>query len=151
MAKIGRILLLITLAVLIVKVTAAEGFVLLSVTQLLSELSPSEIARTSAYDVVIAYSLSAVVVAAISGLLLFRVAIGKSSRIILAGLVVVGGLLYGTHLAFLFLIGISNQVLNEFAQRLAWESEMGLVILVGLGVLVLWDTRHPQGRSRAGS
>ena len=151
MSRIGRSLFLLALAVLAARIAAVHGLLLVSLTQLISELSPGEIERRTAYEIVITYSVAAFAVECLSGLVLFLEAIGKRSRNVLVTLLVSGGLVYGSHLAFFYLFEISNQVLRQFAQSVAWTSEVGLAVLVGIGALVIWDMIYPRMNSRVGS
>jgi hypothetical protein len=134
---------LFVVAIATVHIAIREVVVLLSIGQLLLELTPAEIARREAYEVIIAFCIVALVLAVATGVLVYR-QVKRRSSVTFASVVSAFALLvYGVHLVFAYAFQISNSVLDDFVEGFAWLSEIGLATVVVLLALSTWSALRP--------
>jgi hypothetical protein len=133
--KVFRVLSLVVAAVLTTKIAVTEAGVGFSLTQLIGELSADEMQRRTAYEVIIGYCVFALAVAAATGWAIYQEARGRSVLKVVRIIAPVATLLYGTHLAFAYLIDLKNPVLAEFVEGFAWLPAIG-VLATGLLIAV---------------
>jgi hypothetical protein len=117
------------------KVVITSGGVLFSVSELIAELSPDESQLLSAYEVVIAYCALALGLALTNGLMTYWEAKRRNTLKLSYVFAPISVLLYGTHLAYVYIFDVSNAVLGEFVEGFAWLPVFGLLVAGTLFVI----------------
>ncbi|MHB8474058.1 MAG: hypothetical protein ACYDC8_14660 [Gammaproteobacteria bacterium] len=139
--KTLRTLALLAAAILATRIAITLVGVLISLSQLIAELSPNELQRMYAYKVIIAYCAMALLLTLAAGMLIYLEAKHRSPLRLTHALAPMALFLYGTHLAYAYVIKSSNVILMEFVKGFSW-----LPILAVLVVVVLLSIGHSEAR-----
>ena len=127
---------LITAAVVTTKIAVTMLGVLISIGELIAELTPDEIQRLSAYQVIIAYCFLGLSVVLASGMMIYLKANKRTLKSKLLNVYASAALLiFGSHLSFVYIFDVNNSVLAEFVNGFAWVPETGLAVVATLFVM----------------
>ncbi len=140
--NILRGITLFFIAVLTAKVLYTSIFVLVAISQLITELAGNEQQRIIAYRIIISYSALVVSLALVNAAMIYSEVNRKNTlkwSYISSPIAV---LLYGSHLAYAYLFGIEIIVLDDFAKGYFWLPIIGLIVTVVLHIIALKERVH---------
>ena len=133
--KYLRSIVLILAAIIATKVAVTLVGVLVSVSQLVAELSPVELERRTAYIVIIVYCAIGLLLTLANGMMIYLEAKRRNTLKALYLLAPISALLFGAHLTCAYVIGISNDILNEFVKDFAWLPMLAILVTAILLVI----------------
>jgi hypothetical protein len=127
--KLLRSLILFCAAILATKIAITLSGLLVSLSQLIAELTQDESGRIMAYEVIIIYCVLSLGVVITNGVMIYQEAKHKTMLKWFYVIAPVATILYGSHLAYAYTFNIENAVLNDFVKGFDWLPMLGILVM----------------------